>query len=194
MTSLAKHLKPGTDVSRTEFNSNFAALTTATAGVSEADIDPGSIDYRHIDGTWKILATYSDYSNTYTSAAGPDQIASNQLLLPTTSSTPTNVGLGGFAPVTPVHGNPVLVMARLRFTAGGGNTQARFGIWLNGSRMTYVDLYVEDKFIQTVNVFYMFESTQEAELIEFRSEVNGTVSPLNYSIEDFEMSILSVRT
>jgi hypothetical protein len=185
MTSLTNHIKPGDDVSAAKVAANLTDLKAAASEIKERGIDPGSIDYRHLDGVWKYTTSYVDYSTTHTNP-------SDQLLLPTGPSTKTLVGFGN-APSAD-QGNPVLVIARMKFHGSGGNTQARLGIWVNGTQKTYVDVYVDTGHIQTVTLFHMFQSLNEEELIELRTGPDSSVTPQNFILTRLEMNIVAVRT
>tara|TARA_R100000005_G_C4995541_1_gene202439 strand:- start:2311 stop:2853 length:543 start_codon:yes stop_codon:yes gene_type:complete len=179
VSELTYHISPGDEVKVSEYVQNLEDLKLATRTIGPEDIDTGSIDYRHMDGTWKLVAQYSDFSTTYASAS----VAADQLLLPTSASTKTTVGTL----------SPALVYAKLNFHSTGGNSMIGIGIYLNGSRVERIQAAMEDGAKTTLNIFYMFEAATVGgqELIEFR--LDNTVTAANFSISDFEMHVMSAR-
>jgi len=182
MTSLPYHFKPGTDVSRSDFVDNFNALAVATQVISEKNVDIGSIDYRHTYGIWKYIRSHTDGVNSYSTVLGTLPV--DKLLLPVVASTETIVG----------RGNPVLVLAQFRFenNSASNPSDLEVGIYVGGTRRSFVRVYVEPLYIQTVQMFYMFEATVDDELIELK--VGSSPTPANSTLSKFSMQIFSVRT
>ena len=180
MTKLTKHIEPGSDVSLADVKANFSDLSSASSSVGKDEIDVGSIDYRHLSGDWKYVAGYRDYSTSIASGA----IATTELLLPTSAGVYTRVGVG----------NPVVVVARLMFAATG-NSYGRFGIYVGGAKVgDSMPIRLEADRTQSYTLFYMYKSTLELELIEFRADTASGPTAANFTISDFEMSIFSVRS
>ena len=180
MSELTYHISPGDEVKASEYVQNLEDLKLATRTIGPADIDAGSIDYRHMDGTWKLVAQYSDFSTVYSTAGS---VPADQLLLPSSASTKTTVGTL----------SPALVYAKLNFHSTGGNSMIGIGIYLNGSRVEWIQAAMEDGARTTLNIFYMFEAATVGgqELIQFR--LDNTVTAANFSISDFEMHVMSAR-
>ncbi len=176
MTDYTNKIEPGDQVSLSKYNQNFSDLQSSAADIKDGQIVPGSIEYRHTDGQWKLTATYSDYSTTKDNAAS----TATPLHLPA-STTYTTVEAG----------SPVFVFARLCFEATG-NSLSRFGIYVNGVRKTYVSCDVQDDHIQEIHLFHMFQAADDKHLIELRTDT--TVTQAAYSINHFEMEIFSVRS
>ena len=182
MTKLTKHINPGDDVSLADVKANFSDLSSASSSVGKDEIDVGSIDYRHLSGDWKYVAGYRDYS-TAIPATGPT-ISTTELLLPTSAGVYTRVGVG----------NPVVIIARLVF-ASTGNSYGRFGIYVGGAKVgDSMPIRLEADRTQSYTLFYMYKSTLELELIEFRADTASGPTAANFTISDFEMSIFSVRS
>jgi major membrane immunogen (membrane-anchored lipoprotein) len=177
MTDYSHKIKPGDPVLLSEYTQNFLDLQSSTFDIKDGQIVPGSIDYRHTSGDWKLSATYSDYTTTKDQA----QSTATPLHLPTVASTYTTVGAA----------NPVFVFARIGFTSTG-NSQSRFGIYVNGSRKTSTSCDVQVDHIQELHLFHMFQAASDTELIELRTET--ATAQLSYSISHFEMEIFSVRS